>query len=451
MPEEAPTAKISDIIDGGRIGAFHWGIYLLCGSCLIMDGFDVQTMGYVAPALIREWHIPRASLGPVFSAALAGVLAGSLLFSMMADRFGRRPVIILATVYFSVCTLLAARAASVNELLLIRLIGGVGLGGVMPNAMALAGEYSPKRIRVTVMMLISCGFTVGAAMGGFIAAWLIPAFGWRSVFYFGGAVPLLIALAMFFALPESLQFLAVRKKHLPKLTEWVSRIDPEARFAGQSEVAIATAGVPAVNLFRDGRTPVTLLLWTVNFMNLLNLYFLSSWVPTVVGQQGYSARIAVLVGTGVQVGGMLGTFSYAWLIERVGFARVLAPGFAFGALSIALVGMPFLPLTALFCVTFLAGWCVVGGQPGVNAMAAVYYPTYLRSTGIGWALGIGRLGGIVGPMLGGALMAFNWTPRAVFFAAAVPAAVSSLVMIALGSLAGLSLPTKRATPGFLAP
>jgi AAHS family 4-hydroxybenzoate transporter-like MFS transporter len=170
--------NISDVIDRSRFGAFQWGILILCSLCVIMDGFDVQAMGYIAPALVRDWHIPNSALGPVFSAALTGVLVGSLLCSMLADRIGRRPVLILGALYFSAFTLLTARANSVGQLLAIRFIAGIGLGGMMPNAMALVGEYSPKKVRITALMVIGCGFTAGAAMGGFVAAWLIPAFGW---------------------------------------------------------------------------------------------------------------------------------------------------------------------------------------------------------------------------------------------------------------------------------
>jgi AAHS family 4-hydroxybenzoate transporter-like MFS transporter len=208
---ESPSkVNIVSLVDQSRLGAFQWSIFVLCGLCLIMDGFDVQAMGYVAPAIIREWNVPNSMMGPVFSAALLGVLLGSFLFSMLADRIGRRPVLIAATLYFAVLTLWTSRASSVNELLAIRFIAGFGLGGIMPNAMALAGEYSPPRIRVTVMMLVSNFFNVGAAIGGFIASGLIPRFGWRSVFVFGGIVPLIVCVLMIFLLPESLQFMVLR-------------------------------------------------------------------------------------------------------------------------------------------------------------------------------------------------------------------------------------------------
>ena len=248
-----------------------------------MDGFDVQALGYVAPQILREWDIPNAALGPVFGAGNFGVLIGALLFSTMADRVGRRPVIIAATLFFSILTLATARASSVNELLVLRFISGIGLGGIMPNATALIGEYSPRRLRVTLMMSITVGFTAGAAIGGFIAAWLIPAFGWRSVFYFGGTVPLFIAAAMYWWLPESLQFLVLRGKNRAEVGRWLKRIDPTVPVDELSAYIVpeqGRSGVPVKHLFSEGRTRVTILLWIANFMNLLNLYSLASWLPT---------------------------------------------------------------------------------------------------------------------------------------------------------------------------
>jgi AAHS family 4-hydroxybenzoate transporter-like MFS transporter len=206
-----PSLKInvSSVIDESRIGAFQISTFLLCFACLLMDGFDVQSLGYVAPALSAELHISRVQLGPVLSAAPLGVLIGSILCSMLADKIGRRPVLIGTTFFYALLTWLTARAYSLEELRIVRVIGGIGMGAIMPNAMALVGEYSPRRSRVTIMMIVSNGFTAGAALGGFVAAWLLPRFGWRSVFYFGSAVPLVIAVAMIILLPESLPFLAL--------------------------------------------------------------------------------------------------------------------------------------------------------------------------------------------------------------------------------------------------
>src|SRR5688572_19718916 len=208
----AHQVNVSDLLETTPIGPLQIRVFTLSMLCLIMDGFDVQAMGYVAPALIRDWGIGGPALGPVFAAANLGVLLGSLIFSMVADKIGRRPVMVVATFFFSALTIATAYSQDLTQLLWLRFISGIGLGCIIPQATALVGEFSPKKSRVTLMMCITVGFTVGAAIGGFVAAWLIPAFGWRSVFIFGGAVPLVIAVAMATSLPESLQFLAVDRK-----------------------------------------------------------------------------------------------------------------------------------------------------------------------------------------------------------------------------------------------
>jgi AAHS family 4-hydroxybenzoate transporter-like MFS transporter len=437
MPRIEPSVvNISEVVDHCRVGSLQIGLFILCALCLIIDGFDVQAMGYVAPALAPDLGIPSAEMGRILGAANFGVLIGSLIFTMVGDRLGRRPVLIGATLFFAILTLLTARARSAQELLVLRFIAGIGMGSIIPNATALIGEYSPRRSRVTLMMNITVGFTAGAAIGGFIAAWLIPAFGWRSVFYFGGTVPLIIAALMFFWLPESLQFMVVRSRNLDKVGRWLKQIDPTLSVGpGTKYVAqeISKAGVPFKHLLTEGRTPVTLLLWIINFMNLLNLYFLAGWLPTVIRQEGYSTSAAVLVTTALQVGGTIGTFGFAALIARWGFTRVLAASFAVACLSIAAIGSQSVLAAAplLTVVVFVAGWCVVGGQPGLNALAATYYPTYMRSTGVGWALGVGRIGAIVGPVLGGQLIAMKWPSERLFFAAALAALISAVSMFAM--------------------
>ena len=444
------VVKIADVIDNAKVGRLQISLFVLCAACLILDGFDVQVVGYVAPTIFQEWGVPRSALGNVLAAGNFGVLLGSLVFTMVADKVGRRPVLLAATVFFSVMTLVTARVSSVQELTIVRFIAGVGLGCIIPNATALIGEYSPRRLRITFMACISVGFTAGGALAGFVSAWLIPQFGWRAVFYFGGVTPLVIAAFMFVGLPESLQFLVLRRGAREKVAQGLRRIDPTAPVGPDTEFVVQEenkAGVPALHLFSEGRGPTTLLLWLINFMNIYNLYLLSGWLPTIAGQLGYSPQTSVLIGTTLQVGGTLGTFWLTWFISRWGFIPVLTTCFLVASASIASIGQPGLALWLLVTVVFIAGSCIVGGQPTINSMAAVYYPTYLRSTGIGWSLGIGRAGAIMGPWLVGQLLAANWSVQDILYSAAIPAVVSAIAMLALR---WVMTPASAATPEAIA-
>jgi MFS transporter, AAHS family, 4-hydroxybenzoate transporter len=318
--------KVSDVIDNAKVGPLQVGLFVLCAMCLILDGFDVQVVGYVAPTIFQEWQVPRSALGNVLAAGNFGVMVGSLVFTMVGDKIGRRPVLIGATIFFSALTLLTSRVTTVAELTLIRFVAGIGLGCIIPNATALIGEYSPARLRVAFMACISVGFTAGAAVAGFVSAWLIPAFGWRSVFYFGGLTPLVIAVLMFFWLPESLQFLVLKRRNLDKVGRWLKQIEPTAPIGAATQFVLneeSKTGVPAKHLFSEGRAKTTILLWVINFMNIYNLYLLAGWLPTVITQLGYSAQTGVWVGTALQVGGTLGTFWLTWVIGRLGFIPVL--------------------------------------------------------------------------------------------------------------------------------
>ncbi|QDL39504.1 MFS transporter [Rhodoferax sediminis] len=435
------TIDIPAVIDANKVGGFQKWILILVGLTVVMDGFDVQSMGYVAPVIIKEWGVNKAMLGPVFGAGLLGMLVGSLALSVLADRIGRRPVLIWASVFFAVFMIWTAHATSIRELEILRFIAGLGLGAIMPNAMALAGEYSPKHRRVTLMMLVSCGFTLGAVLGGLVSAALISAFGWRSVFWVGGIFPLIMAVLMYIRMPESLQFLVLRGKHLDRVGACLKKIDPSVRIDRDTEYVVPEPkgkGTPVGELFRHGRAKATLLLWVVNFMNLLNLYFLSNWLPTIAASSGLTTTNAVLVGTALQAGGVLGTVLMGPAIDRVGFYRVLVPCFLVAAVTIALIGQPGLSLAVLFVVVTITGFCIIGGQPAVNALAATYYPTAERSTGVGWSLGIGRFGSIVGPVLGGILIQYQWSNAGIFYAVAVPALISALMLWLMSRETGTS-------------
>lgn len=441
------TIDIPSVIDSNRLSRSQLVILIMVGLTVVMDGFDVQSMGYVAPAIIADWGVSKAELGPVFGAGLFGMLVGSLTLSVLADKIGRRPVLIWATVFFSLCMLVTAHVTSIGQLQVIRFVTGLGLGAIMPNALALVGEFSPRNKRVTLMMLVSCGYTIGAVLGGLVSAWMIPLWGWQSVFYLGGIFPLLIAALMYVFVPESMQFLVVKGRRLDEVGRTLRRIDPSLKVDGSTRYALAETAqgsAPVVELFREGRGVATVLLWVVNFMNLLNLYFLSSWLPTIATSAGLSTSTAVMVGTTLQVGGVLGTLLMGPVIDRIGFFKVLVPCFALAALSIALIGQPGIGLPLLFLVVTVTGFCIIGGQPAVNALAATYYPTALRSTGLGWSLGIGRWGSIAGPVLGGLLIQFEWSNSEIFLAMAVPTVIAALMLFLFAHTGGTaSAPAAR--------
>ncbi|HEY5667371.1 MAG TPA: MFS transporter [Gammaproteobacteria bacterium] len=427
---------ITALVDNGKIGGFHVLLFSLCAMSLIMDGFDVQAMGFVGPEIQTAFDLSREQFGNILSAGNFGLMLGALLFTILGDRLGRRPVLIFGTLFYAVLSILTARAETETELLILRFVGGVGLGAVVPNATALIGEFSPKHLRVTLIMSITVGFTAGAAFGGFVATWLVPQFGWQSVFYFGGIVPLIVGILMFFWLPESLEFLVVRGK-AEKITAWIRRVHPTVEVGPDTEYVAAEQGrqgVPVKYLLAEGRAPVTLLYWFVNFTNLLNLYFLAGLLPSILTDSGLDASTARIVAAILQVGGVVGTFGFAWLIARRGFTPMLTSGFIVASLAIALMGTPYAltVVPVLIVVVFVAGWCIIGGQPGLNALAATYYPTDMRSTGIGWGLGWGRTGAIIGPLIGGQLGA--WETQNVFLIFAIPAVASAIAMFAMHRL-----------------
>lgn len=432
----ANRIDISEVIDNSRIGRFQIVTFALCAASLIMDGWDVQAISFVGPEIRPEWQLTGQQFGQILSVTNVGVLIGSLVFTVMADKVGRRPVLIGATVFFSVMTLLAAGAESFEEMRMLRFVGGIGMGSIIPNATALIGELSPRKRRVTFIMTITVGFTAGAAIAALASAWLIPAFGWRSVLYVGGAIPLIVSILMFFWLPESLGFLVLTNRKTDQVGRWLRQIDPTLEISPDTEFMVREkprGGAPFLHLFRDGRVLSTLMFWVINFMNLLNLYFLAGWLPSVLGDAGFSTSAASLIAGSLQIGGLIGTFGLAGLIGRGRFVPVLTASFFLATVSIAMIGTEsILALApALTLIVFIAGWCVIGGQPGLNAMAATYYPTGMRSTGVGFCLGIGRIGAIVGPYLGGYLIDSQWSSEDLFFAASGAAFIATLVMFGL--------------------
>ena len=427
---------LAGFIEAQPVGRRQIHLLLMCAAVLFTDGFDTQAIGYVAPELAREWHLGRGALGSVFSAALFGLLLGSLLFSPLADRIGRKWIIIGSTFAFGVLTLATTLAHDVETLTALRFLTGLGLGGALPNAVALTAEISPHRRRATMVMAMFCGFSLGAALGGLIAAVMIPAFGWRSVFILGGAAPLILSAYLARALPESARFLALKGSadaRVSRIVTWLfpAAAPPGARFTVAEP---ASHGVPVRELFAAGRTAFTLLLWTVFFMSLMDLYFLSNWLPTVLSDLGASVSQAAVIGSMLQVGGLVGVFALGRVIDRFSF-RALAVTYLGAAVAVAAVGLAHGSVAGVTAAVFASGLCIVGGQTAANGLASGSYPTTARATGVGWALGIGRIGSIVGPLVGGWLLSLHWSTEQLFGIAAVPALGAAAAAFVLSKLA----------------
>lgn len=436
---------VADFIDRQPVAGFQIRVLLLCAAVLFMDGFDTQAIGYVAPDLARDWNLPRGALGPVFSAGLFGLMIGALVFGPVADRIGRKRIIVLSTMAFGVGTLLTILAQDVYWLIALRFLTGLGLGGAMPNAVALTSEFSPHRRRATMVMTMFVGFSAGAALGGLLAAALIPAFGWRSIFLVGGVVPILFVPVLAKLLPESIRFLALTGRDDASLANLLTRITPSANFAAGTRFGVhepKLSGLPVAHLFAENRTMTTVLLWIVFFMSLLDLYLLSNWLPTVLNDLGASISVAAALGAILQIGGVIGVFALGKFIDRFSF-RALSLTYLFASLAITAIGFSSHSIGLVTIAIFCAGFCIVGGQTASNALTATYYPTMVRSTGVGWALGIGRAGSIVGPLIGGVMLSRHVGAQTLFTAAAVPALIACVAALALSRTAPHSVSASK--------
>ncbi len=429
----AATIDVADFIDQKPVGGFQIRILLMCFAVLFIDGYDTQALGYIAPALSQDWKLARGALGPVFSANLFGLMIGVLTLAPVADVLGRKRIIILSAVAFGVGSLATALVPDYNWLLVMRFLTGLGLGGALPNAIALTAEFSPHRRRATMVMAMFIGFSVGAAAGGFIAAGLLPGYGWRSIFVVGGIVPLVLAPLLAVPLPESIRFLTLAGNRDAEVAELLTRVAPDISFPQGTRFTIkepAIAGMPVAHLFREGRTVATLLFWVVFFMSLLDIYLLANWLSTVLNDLGASVSASAAISSIFQVGGVVGAFALGSLIDRFTF-RAMSLIYLCTAAAIFLIGQSGHSIPLATVAIFLGGFFLIGGQNAANALSATFYPTMVRSTGVGWALGIGRIGSIIGPFIGGMMLARQVGTETLFSYAAVPALIACLASLAL--------------------
>lgn len=427
---------VAEFIDRAEVSTFQITLMVICGLVAMLDGFDAQLIGYVVPAIAKSWSIEGAAIGAsfkwVFAAGLFGLTLGALLGGPVADRVGRKSVMLASVAVFGLFTLATALAETVPQLILLRFLTGLGLGGAMPNTIALTAEYAPHRLRTTLITAMFVGFPIGNVVAGLVSVPLMQRFGWPGVFYFGGLAPLILLPVASALLPESVRFLVARGRTASRVAAILGRIKPDPRLSGDARFLLPEkqlAGLPMKHLFLEGRAAGTLLLWVAFFMNLLIIYFFVSWLPLILRQVGLSAEHSIWTAALFNTGGALGGVAIGWLTDRGEPYKLIIGSFAAGALSIAAISLAGDSLPLLIATIFLAGLTVVGAQFGINALAARVYPTHVRSTGVSWGLGIGRLGSIVGPYIGGVLLQLRWDAHQLFLAAAAPAVIATVAMI----------------------
>lgn len=444
------NVDLDAVIGRSRFGPFHVRIVVLCGLVILFDGYDLTIYGAAVPRMIAEFGISPATAGLIGSGALVGMMFGAMAFGALADRVGRRMPIIVCVVLYTVFTGAVFLAGSPWEVGIYRFLAGLGLGGVMPNAVALVSEYAPARLRSTMVSVMFSGYMVGGIAAALIGVWFIPAFGWRSL-YLVGALPLLVVPLLVRYLPETPAFL-VRRGRTDELAATLRALDPSLPADGELRVTVEQAppASPVATLFRNGSGLNTVLLWTAFFMVLLMIYGLLTWLPQLMIEAGYPLGSSLSFLMTLFLAGIVITWVGGYLSDRYGTRPVLIVSYLVAAVFVALLG--FLgdsSLVWVYASVALGGGATFAAQIFANAYAAQSYPAHARSAGIGWALGIGRIGAIIGPLLGGILLTAGVPLQVNFVAFAIPGVIAAgaLALIRTRLVAASDRPATRPSVG----
>ena len=433
-------------LENQRIGALQIGVVAICTLIQMCDGYDVGSIGWAVPSLTHAWDLPPSAFSTAFLWSNLGVMAGALASGPIGDRFGRKPLLLASVAIFGLASLASAFAPSLGILSVLRFFTGLGIAGGFSGTTALTGDYTPQRLRATMIMVTFTGAPLGGFVGGLIVAALLRHYTWPVIFVLGGAFPLVLLVVMALWLPESPRFLARKPSPSPRQQALLARLGIARTQADAHPVDIAAEN-PVKLLFGPGYALQTALLWIIFFCSLLNLYLFVFWLPEVLHLTGMTPPEAVFASSLIPLGGIFAVLYLGLLIDRFGPERALALHYALGIVFVALIALVALPYLALLIVIFLAGTTIIGSQTGANAACGSLYPARMRTSGIGWALGIGRLGGIAAAPLGGLLLARGLPPTQIFLSAcffALVAAVATALLVLRGrpstQLADPSLP-----------
>lgn len=422
------TGPLQAQLDARPMSALQWRVVALCWLVNILDGFDLLAISFAAPAIAKAWQLGPQTLGIVFSAGLVGMTVGSFLLGPAADRFGRRRTIILATAVLGLSTLATAGANGVGQLMALRAVTGLAIGALLPSLNTLVAEYTPDRRRNLAISFMHLGYPVGGIAGGFLASQIIPSTGWQGVFWVGGLFTLATVPVLLLGLPESLHYL-LRRGGPPALRSAdriAGRLGIDLRAMPASTAASESSGIRQV--LRKGWLMPGFALWSCFFLGNLTLYFLLNWTPTVLVEAGLPTEHAIRAGMLLNLGGGLGMMSLGYLSARWPMHPMMSGFFVLGGLLIMALGQASRVVDLVFALTVLAGFFSLGGLIGLYSLAARLYPDSARASGVGLALGAGRLGAILGPYAGGVLISLGWPMGQYFALLALPLLAAAVIV-----------------------
>ncbi len=429
------SIDIADIIDKQKFGSFHLTVVGVSFLLMLVDGYDNISIAYIAPLLIKEWGVDKSALGPLFSAGLLGGLFGPPLFGYLGDRYGRKTSVILGAFFFGIFTLAQVWANSLVSMMALRFIAGIGIGGVLPITIALNTEFAPRRIRGSMTMRSFVGVALGGALGGLVSSLFMGTYGWQVIFWTGGIAPLLVGLLALFIFPESLKFLSLKPARRAELIQVLARLAPGTNVPEGAQFILSDEANGARFAFKDlleGRLAwITPLFWIANVISLLVFFFVNQWTPVLLASAGFPVARAALSTTLFMLGGFVGVLAIMRPVDKFGLMPVPIL-FAISIPAVGLIGFVGLPEFAIMGLVFLAGFCLIALQFGIIATESQVYPTYIRSWGVGSCFAFGRVGSVIGPLAGGAMLAREMPVQNLFYLAAV------LLLIGLAAAAKLT-------------
>jgi AAHS family 4-hydroxybenzoate transporter-like MFS transporter len=434
--QQDQKVDVSQIIEQQKLNSFL--IALVVGSWVItfFDGFDMNVIAFAAPYLAPAFHLDKVMMGKVFSIGLAGTMAGGFLFGYLGDKIGRRPAIILATAAFSILTMAIAFAGSYEQLLVFRFLDGIAIGGMLPLSWALNIEFAPKRYRSTIVTTVMVGYSLGTALGGPIAIWLIPKYGWGSVFLAGGGLSLLSAIGLIVMLPESIRFLATKDREPETIARILRRLAPGLQLPANPHFVVADEDQSSKSfkvklLFKDELSTITPLLWIAYIFSSMTAFFLATWTPLVFEALGFSRSTAALAATVNSAFGAIGGLTLMRFTDR------------FGAIAITVMPLLAIPLllvtgfvdfgeTGFLVATAFITLFLIGGHFGLHSIAGIFYPSAFRGNGAGWATSVAKVGSIAGPYIAGLILATSLPVRNIFAVLAICPAVFVVCILIIG-------------------